>query len=727
MPLFQGLSPTARIALMGGGLLALLAAEGALLTYLSFHPPVPGSVSTQTAAQGPDVASNVAAAGVAANAATGNGAGTPAVNGAPPAVYTTPGVASPDASALGAPGVGSPNSVPAMGAPNALSPAGAPGSAMGLPSLPPPPNARGQNMPPSFAPSQSAPPRSGQPANFPSPSPADAKRMQASALFDQGAARAKAGDTKGALTLWERVAVLAPDNLPTQQNLALLLAPDQPQQALIHARAAAKLAPQDPRTQFQLARLLLALHKPQEALAPLRATVKLAPKVRDGHALLARALVDARQPQAAYEQWATLAQNDKTDLEAHMAAATLAGAVLKRPADARKWLLRAQSAYPKDPNPPLALAQLALARHDAKGAAHVLSDAVKAAPDSFALYPALADARVAAKDPKGAVDALQSALSRLPSPKDAAQKAAIEDTQGRLRLEMGRLLGDQKHPKEAREQFALAAKLLPHAAPPRALGAMAELQLGNPQGAISLLQSATTLDPKNPTTQLLLARTLAGNKHPREADVAFARYCALEPRDAGALAGWATVASQLKDGDKEAHILQKAAALDPKNPLAWARLGAAQLRLGRKRDALATFQKMARSAPHDLNAPFQVASLQGELGDSHAAFGTLRTALGARPDYAPAYPLLLRAGEASGQGEVARAFIARQLASHADNAPALSQTLAFYDSKGRATDAKALLNEVLALNPRASLAKNALASFDGKEGASSKTASTKIP
>ncbi len=65
MSLFQGLSPTARIALMAGGLAALLAAEGALLTYLSFHPPVPGSVSTSTAAKGPDVAANVAASGIA--------------------------------------------------------------------------------------------------------------------------------------------------------------------------------------------------------------------------------------------------------------------------------------------------------------------------------------------------------------------------------------------------------------------------------------------------------------------------------------------------------------------------------------------------------------------------------------------------------------------------------------------------------------------------------------
>lgn len=709
---------------MGGGLLALLAAEGALLTYLSFHPPVPGSVSTQTAAQGPDVAANSAAAGIVANAATSNAPVSPAL-GAGAAMFPAPGAAPTGA----APNFPAPSTLP----PGASAPPAPKSPASGVASLPspppafiPPPRVPFPVAPNSSAPVESAPPRGGQPAVFPS-TPPDSKRAQAAALFDQAATKAKAGDTKGALALWERVAALAPDNLPTQQNLALLLAPTNPQKALIHARTAAKLAPADPRAQFQFARILLALHKPQEALVPLRATTKLAPKERDGHALLARALVDAKQPRAAYEEWASLAEANKTDLEAHMAAATLAGTVLKRPDDARKWLVRAQSAYPKDPNPPLALAQLAMARRQPKEAVAVLAAAVKTSPDSFELYPALADARIAAKDPKGAVSALQSAISRLPKGNGAAPKEAVENTEGRLHLAMGRLLGDQKQPREARQQFALAAKLLPRAVEPRALGALAEIQLKNPSGAITLLQSAATLDPKNPTTQLLLAQTLAGQKKAREADAAFARYCALEPRDATALTQWASVAAQLKDSDKETRVLQKAAALDGKNPLLWARLGAVQLRSNRKRDALATFQKMAKLSPRDLNAPLQIAALQRDLGDSHAAFGTLKGALTARPDYAPAYSLLLQAGETSGQSEAARAFVARQLASHADDAPALSQTLAFYDAKKRGAEAKALLTEIVARNPKAALAKNALASFDAKEQASSKTASTKVP
>lgn len=565
------------------------------------------------------------------------------------------------------------------------------------------------------------------PATSVTGAPADAKRARAAALFAQAAALAKAGNTKAALGLWQQVAVLAPDDLATQQNLALLLTPTDPKSALVHARAAVRLAPGDARAQFQLARTLLTLGQPKDALAPLRATVKLAPKERDGRALLARVLVDVRQPRAAYDQWATLAQGNKNDLEAHLAAATLAGEVLGRPDDAQKWLRRAQEANPQDPNVALGLARLAMARRKPKEAAAILAKATQTAPDAFELYPALANARAAVKDPQGAISALQGALARLPKGGSPAQKAAVGDTEGRLRLTMGRLLGDQKQPRAARDQFALAAKLLPRAVEPKALGALAEIQLGDLAGATSLLRNASALDPKNPTTQLLLAQTLAQSKRWREAEDAFERYAVLSPRDPQALMQWASVAFQLKDGAKETRALAQVAALDAKNPSVWARLGAAQMRLGRKREAIKSFQTLAKIAPRDLSAPLQIASLQSQTGDAGAAFGTLRSALSARPDYAPVYQLLLQAGDAAGKRDEARSFTARQLSSQSANGAALSQTLAFYDAKKRSADAKALLGEVLARNPNASLAKNALASYNTRKASNPKTASAKAP
>lgn len=721
MSLLHGLSPRARFALMSGGLLALLAAEGAVLAYLTAHPPVPGSITTVTPGAPP---TGGASQNTSAKAPLSNAAPLQQVFAAPGVSSPTPGVSTPDTSAPvpAVPAPGAPASSPANPAPASPPPA-APRSAPapGLASLAPPPNPSAPLFEaPAGRPALPAP-GSGAPA-----SPLDAKRAQAAALFARAGELAKAGNTKGALALWQQVAVLAPDNLPTQQNLALLLSSTDPKQALVHARAAARLAPGDARAQFQLARVLLLLHQPKAALAPLRATVKLAPKERDGHALLARVLVDVRQPRAAYDQWALLAQGNKTDLEAHLAAATLAGEVLGRPDDAQKWLRRAQAANPRDPNAPLGLARLAMARHKPKDAAATLASATKAAPDAFALYPALADARVAAKDPQGAIGALQSALARLPKAGDAVQVAAVHNTEGGLRLTLGRLMGDQKQPRAARDQFALAAKLLPRAVEPKALGALAELQLGNPAGAVSLLQSANALDPKNPTTHLLLAQTLGQSKRWREADAAFERYSRLAPRDSGALLQWASVAFQLKDGAKETRALAQAAALDAKNPSAWARLGAAQLRLNRKREAIRSFQTLAKISPRDLSAPLQVASLQSETGDAGGAFGTLATALSARPDYAPVYQLLLQAGDAAGKRDEARALAARQLASQAANGAALSQTLAFYDAKKRPADAKALLSEVLARNPKAALAENALASYDTKT-ASNPDASPKVP
>lgn len=731
MSLFQGLSPRARIALMSGGLVALLAAEGAVLAYLTVHPPVPGSITTSGSApaqQKSNAQQNERAQQNGSAPQNPNAQGNQsAPTGAPaPQVFTAPGVV-PPALGTGAPqttpGATHPNPAPGLAslAPPPANAGASPANSLAGASLPAPPaslpsgNARGASVSP-------VPPARGVIG-----SPVDTKRARAATLFAQAAALAKAGQTKAALGLWQQVAVLAPDDLATQQNLALLLTPTDPKKALVHARAATRLAPGDPRAQFQLARVLLTLGQPKDALAPLRATVKLAPKERDGHALLARVLVDVRQPRAAYDQWVALAQSNKGDLEANLAAATLAGEVLGRPDDAQKWLRRAQEANPRDPNAPLGLARLAMARRNPKEAAAILGRATQTAPDAFELYPALADARVAANNPKGALSALQSALARLPKTGGPAQIAAVQNTEGRLRLTMGRLLGDQKQPRAARDQFALAAKLLPRAVEPRALGALAETQLGDLSSATSLLQNAVALDPKNPTTRLLLAQTLAQSKRWREADGAFERYAAFSPRDPQALMQWASVAFQLKDGAKETRALTQVAALDAKNPVVWARLGAAQMRLGRKREAIRSFQTLAKISPRDLSAPLQVASLQSETGDAGGAFGTLRTALSARPDYAPVYQLLLQAGDAAGKRDEARAFAARQLALQAENGAALSQTLAFYDAKKRPAEARTLLGEVLARNPKASLAKNALASYNTREASNPKTASAKVP
>ena len=672
---------------MGGGLLALLGAEGALLWVLSSRAPAP--------TEAPRVAAS----------------STPAPAPAPTEqLYVAPGVVPPAPPPLSS-GPLPPAPVPGPPGSGAMGMGVKPGSAplplpglSGKSSLPLPPGT-GTPVPPLPGASNAASP--------------SAKLALAAQKFDQAGAALKNGDKRGAVALWEEVVRLAPDDVATRQNLALVYSQlNQPQSAIPHARAAVRLAPNDPKAQFQLAQMLLATKQLKAALDPLRAAVRLAPQERDGHTLLARVLVDLRQPKAALEQWALLANRNGRDLEAHLQAASVANDLLRNPTEAQKWLRRSQAQNPRDPQAPLLLSQILMARRDAKGAAAVLTAAVQNTPEAFVLYPPLAEARIATKDRAGAINALQSALTRVPK-----GGAGTSQTEGRLRVSLGQLLGDGKQPRAARDQFALASRLLPRDPEPRALGALAEIDLKNLSGATKLLAEAVALDPKNARTRRLYAQTLAQNGQWLVADTQFETYISSAPRDKEALSQWARVAQELKNPAREAEVWQKVAALDAKNPLVWTRLGEAQLRAKRKREALQAFTRLAALTPRDLSNLLHVSELQTDVGDARGALGTLQKALDVRPDYAPAYLMVLRAGEAAGELETARAVVVQKLAARPQDNAALTGALKFYNDKKRPNDARALLNDVVARNPNATLAKNALATY----GAPPTSGATKTP
>ncbi len=687
---FRELSPRTRLGLMGGALLALVGAEGAILWVASKHSPAP-AIETRTPA--PPVLPSAAP-----------------VPTTPEEIYTAPGASPPSADNPPAPAVPAPGQD--MGSPPSATPPPDSSPPLHLPPAPdrPPviaPNHPNLAVPP--MPIVPSPPAPNVPV-APVPPPAGTKApnpklVAAARKFDEAGALLKAGNKKGALARWEEVARLAPNDLATRQNLALVYGElNQPRAALPHARAAARLAPNNPAAQFQLARLLLANKQLRPAVEPLRAVVKLAPDARDGRVLLARTLVDLKQPKGALEQWAAVANRDGHDMEAHFNAAAVANDLLHDPKEAAKWLRRAQDQNPRDPRAPMLLSQVLLSHHDAKGAATTLARAVAASPDAFELYPALSRARLAAHDRAGAIQALQSGLARVPA---GAPNAA--QTQGQLRLTLGQLYGAGKQPKQALAEFSRAAKLLPRDPQPRALAALAEIDQKNPTGAVKWLSEAVMLDPKDIRTRRLYAQTLAQTAQWKAADAQYESYCAQSPRDKEALAQWARVAREAKNPARAAQIWGKAAALDPKNPLVWEQLGDARLLAKDKRGALEAFQTVAKLSPRDLTRTLRVSDLQAEMKDAPGALATLESALTARPDYAPLYLLVLRAGDAAGENEAARTFIAQKLAMQPENSEALAGALGFYSDKKLPDEAHALLNDVVARNPAAKLAKDALA------------------
>ena len=608
-----------------------------------------------------------------------------------------------------APGVQPQSGPPAPGAPPriASNPAGMGNRPMPIPPMQPPQTMGGPlpMLPP-------PPMRNGNRPAMPT-GPTPPVNMGAQQAFDAGSMALRVGDKNKAAAEFARAVQLAPDNLPSRLNLAsVYLDLKQPARAVPHLREVVKRDPKNVAAQFTLARALLADKKLDEALPYLKKTIQLAPGERQARVILAQVQFDRKQPQEAYKIWSALALENPKDLEAQMQAAALANDVLKKPADAEKWLRAAVAAAPREPQPALMLGQVLLGRKDAKGAAAVLTKAAQSNPNSFQIYPLLADARTATGDTKGAASALQSALAKLPAGKTDAQKKEVSATEGALRLALGRTLGASKQTKEARVQFDKAALLLPRDPQPRALGAIAALQLKDNAGAISGFKSALALDPKRTEDRKSLAQLLAQNKNWKEADAQFALYDGNKPGDAEALVQWASVAGQLKDYKKQAQVLGKVVKVAPRNTAAWTQLALAQRESGDKKGALASFVQLNKLKPNDPDALYETARLQSDLGDNAAAYNNLKTVINARPQAIEAYSALLTAADKAGQGANARQFLVRELAEK-ENLAAMRKVLDYYQGKNQGEQAQAFLNDLVARAPKQEAARTALNAMKG--------------
>lgn len=675
-----------------GGAVAAPPTEGAPQVFTAPGAPLPPPPGTVNPAAPPQT---FTAPGVAPQGVPQPGMQPQSVPGrgpmsAPPRIASSPNM-----------GMGNrPMPVPQMQPPRAMNGGGP------LPMLPPPPMRNNGSR--ASVPSGAAPP-----VNAP-----------AQRAFEAGSAALRAGNKNKAAAEFARAVQLAPDNLPSRLNLAsVYLDLKQPARAVPHLREVVKRDPKNVAVQFTLARALLADKKLDEALPYLKKTVQLAPKERQARVILAQVQFDRKQPQEAYKLWAALAQENPKDIEAQMQAAALANDVLQKPADAEKWLRRAVAAAPREPQPALMLGQVLLGRKDARGAAAVLTKAARANPDSFQIYPLLADARTAAGDTKGAASALQSAISKLPNGKTDAQKTEIRATEGALRLALGRTLGASKQTREARAQFEKAAQLLPRDPQPRALGAIAALQLKDNAGAIQGFKSALALDPKRLDDRKTLAQLLAQGKNWKEADAQFALYNGSKPGDAEALLQWASVAAQLKNPKRVAQVLSKAVGVAPKNAAAWTQLALAQRESGDKKGALASFKQLNNLKPGDADVLYETARLQSELGDNTAAYGNFKTVISARPQATEAYPALLQAADKAGQGAGARQFLVNQMAKK-ENLAAMKQVLDYYQGKNETGEARAFLTDLVSRAPGQDGARTAL---NAMKGAAVEPASLKLP
>ncbi len=276
------------------------------------------------------------------------------------------------------------------------------------------------------------------------------------------------------------------------------------------------------------------------------------------------------------------------------------------------------------------------------------------------------------------------------------------------RANLAVLFEGQKQPERAITQLEAARKLAPREPAIVFQLAQAQLQAKHPEQAVEPLQAVVKLNPKNATPQLLLAQVLSQLGRPAPALAAWERLCELDPKNsAAALAAGAMALEGLKQPARAVKWLRKAVALAPPDPREPLLLGRALLAAHQPKEAAAALKKGFDQFPQTFEIGTLLADARVASGDLNGAQGTLREVLKRVPESQGK-------GVPSGQLHIA---LARMLATQKKFEPAqaeLSQAARLLpheaDVKGLSVDmalragdwttAAKSLDEMIAIDPK---------------------------
>jgi len=248
-----------------------------------------------------------------------------------------------------------------------------------------------------------------------------------------------------------------------------------------------------------------------------------------------------------------------------------------------------------------------LEKRDVPAARRAFDAAVQSSPSYFPAVSALAALDMQAGKTDDARRRLERVLEEFPNNVDARMALfSVMSRQGVSRDDLAAML-------------RAAIKLHPSAAQPRA--ALINLELGRqqPMAAVTAAQEALAVLPGDSELLDLLGQAQLAAGRTVEAQSAFAKFAAAEPKSARPLLRLAQVDMAAKRPDQAIVNVKRALLLEPNNPEVAKLLSVAQLSAGRPRDAL----QPARS----LQGNAATAALGWMLeGDIHAASRDWRAA-----------------------------------------------------------------------------------------------------
>jgi putative PEP-CTERM system TPR-repeat lipoprotein len=355
----------------------------------------------------------------------------------------------------------------------------------------------------------------------------------------------------------------------------------------------------------------------------------------------------------------------------YYAAKVLAATELKlnQPQEALQIIGKLLAAFPEDPQI-LALAGTAYSQtKDYLKATEYLEKAAAIEPKNATVRTGLAYAHLESGDTQQAINALESAVALDPSQVRADAMLVITHLRQKeydkalaaaqswqkyqpnnpliYNLEGGAYLG-KKDTASARKSFELALTVLPTYLPAAENLAKLDLIDKNPVAAKGRFERILASDKNNVGAMLNLAdlAMLAG-KDEEYLDW-LEKATKAKPTLLPPYRLMTAYYLRNKDTKNALSIARRAQTSNPGNPDVLDLLGATQLAIGSKADALATYNSLVNLASKSPLAHLRLASVQALMQDKQGARASLKRALGLKPDYRDAQTALVLLDEQTG-------------------------------------------------------------------------------